>query len=118
MASKKNEKIYVLGGKRFSAPTYKIIQSFGRVIGLESYAYKLKDQDVLKINGVLSAIPGTNFVNVMSLICSNEEKKCQLFTDDKHLIYRDEMHFTQEGARFVAGKFVSLLNEKIPEPKD
>lgn len=54
----------------------------------------------------------------MSLICSNEEKKCQLFTDDKHLIYRDEMHFTQEGARFVAGKFVSLLNEKIPEPKD
>lgn len=118
LASKTNAKIYVLGGKRFSAPTYKIIQSFGRVIGLESYAYKLKDQDVLKINGVLSAIPGTNFVNVMSLICSNEEKKCQLFTDDKHLIYRDEMHFTQEGARFVAGKFVSLLNEKIPEPKD
>ena len=117
LASTTNAKIYVLGGKRFSAPTYKIIQNFGRVIGLESYAYKLIDKGILKINARLSEIPGASFVDMMSLICSKKEKKCQLFTDDKHLIYRDDTHFTQEGARFVAGRFVNLLRSQISGPK-
>ena len=99
-----NAKIYIFGNKFLSKSSIDIVNSFGRLQGIEKYASRFHDKKSEKINKQISKIRGITFVNMMKLTCP-KNNECHVLTDNRHPIYFDAFHLSKDGANFLGPKF-------------
>lgn len=108
ISAKTNAKIYIFGRKNLSSDSVKIVNDFGRLIGVTRFAIRFKDLHALEINRTLKNTKGSSFIDVMDIVCpSNEE--CLVLTDDKKPIFFDPAHLTRFGAAFLGGKLFETI---------
>lgn len=103
-----NAKVYVVGRKNLKKSSIEIINSFNRLVGVERFAAKFKDNETVIINDKLSTIPGVHFINMMDYICP-EKNKCLTVTDNNKPIFYDPAHLTRFGAQYLAEKIIPDL---------
>lgn len=106
--SMSNAKIYVFGRKTMDKGSVDIVNLLGTKAGLERFAYKFKSAYTEKVNNEVRVVPGTIFIDMMSLSCP-EEGRCVVLSMDKP-IFSDPSHITKEGAKFLSRDFIRLIN--------
>lgn len=94
--------------KNLKKSSIEIINSFNRLVGVERFAAKFKDNETVIINDKLSTIPGVHFINMMDYICP-EKNKCLTVTDNNKPIFYDPAHLTRFGAQYLAEKIIPDL---------
>lgn len=109
ISAKTNAKIYIFGRKDLSSDSAKIVNDFGRLIGVTRFAIRFKNLQAQEVNQTLKNTKGSIFIDVMDIICpSNEE--CLVLTDDKKPIFFDPAHLTRFGAAFLGGKLFETIS--------
>ncbi|EPQ0973698.1 acyltransferase family protein [Citrobacter farmeri] len=98
-----NAKIYVIGRKNLTKSSVDIVNTINRIVGLESYASKFKDDDTYVINKKLSLIKDIEFIDMMSYVCP-EDNRCHVITEQNKPIFYDPAHFTKYGAEYFSGR--------------
>lgn len=95
-----NARIYVFGRKNLSKSSIDIVNTFGRLYGVDKFAHEFMDKDALKINSSLATIEGINFVDMINYICPNS-LSCKVLTEDNKPIFYDYVHLTKFGAKSI-----------------
>ena len=50
-----------------------------------------------------------NFVSRRDIFCNKNKSKCELITDNFKKIYRDHIHFTEDGSKYLSDQLMVLL---------
>lgn len=101
-------KIYLFGNKNLNKSSIDLVNSFGRINGINSYASNFHEVESDKINALLAKTRGVTFVDMMKITCP-KEKYCNVLTPDLKPIFFDQVHLTREGATFFGGEFMNTL---------
>jgi len=97
--------------KNDSLPNDAELDKLEREVYLDSIEYGRKNNlEIIKKRLSDSKI---NFVSRRQIFCNTKESKCKLLTDDLNKIYRDHIHFTEAGAKFLSYK-LNYLRKYFP----
>ncbi|WP_409075718.1 acyltransferase family protein [Pantoea sp. C3] len=108
ISRKTKAKIYLFGNKVLSQSSVDLINSFGRLSGVETYATKFRNRESDRINNSIMKVSGVTYVNMMSLTCPSADS-CHVLTDDLQPIFFDAAHLTKSGAKFLGSSLPSVI---------
>lgn len=85
-----------------------IVNSPGRITGIESYASQFRNKESYHLNLELAKIPDTRFIDMMKLVCPQLDR-CLVLTNNGKPIYYDQTHTTKEGAVFFGKQLLEMI---------
>jgi peptidoglycan/LPS O-acetylase OafA/YrhL len=101
-------KLFIFGKKDLLKSSVDIVNSLGRITGIESYASQFKNDKSYTLNLELAKIPGTRFIDMMKLVCPQIDR-CLVLTNNNKPIYYDQTHTTKEGAEFFGKHLLEMI---------
>ncbi|WP_312062210.1 acyltransferase family protein, partial [Pantoea septica] len=105
-----NAKIYIFGNKFLSKSSIDLVNSFGRLPGIEKYSSRFHDKKSEAVNEQISKIRGSRYVNMMKLTCP-KDGECHVLTDDMQPVFFDSVHLSQSGAKYLGPNLQLLIDE-------
>lgn len=102
-------KIYLFGNKNLAKSSIDLVNSFGRLNGINEYGSKNRDIKSEEVNQKLSQGSGYTFVDMMKVVCP-KNNSCDVVTNHLDPIFFDQVHLTQEGAIFLGGNLERVLS--------
>lgn len=100
--------LFIFGKKDLLKSSVDIVNSLGRITGIESYASQFRNDKSYSLNLELAKIPGTRFIDMMKLVCPQIDR-CLVLTNNNKPIYYDQTHATKEGAEFFGKHLLEMI---------
>lgn len=101
--------LFVVGRKNLSKSSIDIINSFHRIIGINSYAAKFKDPTTTITNESIKKIKNIKYINMMDLVCPSINS-CLVVNEENKPLFYDASHFTKYGAEYFGPELSKIID--------
>lgn len=105
LQSRTHAQIFVLGRKDLARSSVELVNTFGRLTGIETWAATQKDPAVLAINAQIKDAVGDHFLDMMSIVCS-PNGPCTVLASDTEPVFMDKAHVTPSGAALLGRRLL------------